>query len=73
METEACCGDVAQMVERSLSMREVRGSIPRISIFICLIFERGSVIQLNESRLITNIIFLLSKRINSLLARAQVG
>ena len=25
-------GDVAQMVERSLSMREVRGSIPRISI-----------------------------------------
>ena len=24
--------DVAQMVERSLSMREVRGSIPRISI-----------------------------------------
>jgi hypothetical protein len=31
-------GDVAQMVERSLSMREVRGSIPRISIlaYICL-------------------------------------
>ena len=27
-----CGGDVAQMVERSLSMREVRGSIPRISI-----------------------------------------
>ena len=26
-----CDGDVAQMVERSLSMREVRGSIPRIS------------------------------------------
>jgi hypothetical protein len=26
-------GDVAQMVERSLSMREVRGSIPRISMF----------------------------------------
>ena len=26
-------GDVAQMVERSLSMREERGSIPRISIF----------------------------------------
>ena len=26
-------GDVAQMVERSLSMREVRGSIPRISNF----------------------------------------
>ena len=25
------CGDVAQMVERSLSMREVRGSMPRIS------------------------------------------
>ena len=25
------CGDVAQMVERSLSMREVRGSIPCIS------------------------------------------
>ena len=27
-------GDVAQMVERSLSMREVRGSIPRISILV---------------------------------------
>ena len=25
------------MVERSLSMREVRGSIPRISIFFCFI------------------------------------
>jgi hypothetical protein len=32
-------GDVAQMVERSLSMREVRGSIPRISI----IFGFGSI------------------------------
>ena len=31
-------GDVAQMVERSLSMREVRGSIPRISIF-CSYFQ----------------------------------
>ena len=30
-------GDVAQMVERSLSMREVRGSIPRISIS-CFVF-----------------------------------
>ena len=27
-------GDVAQMVERSLSMREVRGSTPRISNFL---------------------------------------
>jgi hypothetical protein len=26
-------GDIAQMVERSLSMREVEGSIPSISIF----------------------------------------
>ena len=26
-------GDVAQMVERSLSMREVAGSIPAVSIF----------------------------------------
>ncbi len=26
-------GDIAQMVERSLSMREVSGSIPDISIF----------------------------------------
>ena len=30
-ELEDMEGDVAQMVERSLSMREVRGSIPRIS------------------------------------------
>ena len=29
-------GDVAQMVERSLCMREARGSIPRISIFFLL-------------------------------------
>ena len=27
-------GDVAQMVERSLCMREARGSIPRISIML---------------------------------------
>ena len=32
LETNQQDGDVAQMVERSLSMREVRGSIPRISI-----------------------------------------
>ena len=32
-------GDVAQMVERSLSMREVRGSIPRISISFSLFPE----------------------------------
>ena len=30
-------GDVAQMVERSLSMREVRGSMPRISKTFCRI------------------------------------
>ena len=29
-------GDVAQMVEHSLSMRGARGSIPRISIFFFL-------------------------------------
>ena len=32
-------GDVAQMVERSLSMREVRGSIPRISTPCVLLFD----------------------------------
>ncbi len=35
-------GDVAQMVERSLSMREVRGSIPCISSVmsvICFVFK----------------------------------
>ena len=30
-------GDVAQLVERSLSMREVRGSTPRISILILIL------------------------------------
>ena len=34
----AAAGDVAQMVERSLCMREARGSIPRISISSCVIF-----------------------------------
>ena len=33
-------GDVAQMVERSLSMREVRGSIPRISILYFFFFVK---------------------------------
>ena len=33
-------GDIAQMVERSLSMREVSGSIPDISIFIKSIEKR---------------------------------
>jgi hypothetical protein len=31
-------GDIAQMVERSLSMREVSGSIPDISIFAICVF-----------------------------------
>ena len=31
-------GGVAQMVERSLSMREVRGSMPLSSIFLFLVF-----------------------------------
>ena len=40
-------GDVVQMVERSLSMREVRGSMPRISISFhlrggILYFESGA-------------------------------
>ena len=32
-------GDIAQMVERSLSMREVSGSIPDISIFLFFVFK----------------------------------
>ena len=35
-------GDVAQMVERSLCMREARGSIPRISMFSFLFFYHFS-------------------------------
>ena len=31
-------GRLAQMVERSLSMREARGSIPRLSIFWSILF-----------------------------------
>ena len=38
-------GDVAQMVERSLSMREVRGSIPRISnLFLKIVIFFNSVL-----------------------------
>ena len=37
METEQH-GDVAHMVERSLCMREVRGSIPRISTSFVFVF-----------------------------------
>ena len=33
MTSNSSIGDIAQMVERSLSMREVSGSIPDISIF----------------------------------------
>ena len=33
-EGSGCNGDVAQMVERSLSMREVLGSIPSFSIVL---------------------------------------
>ena len=32
-------GDVAQMVERPLCMREVRGSIPRISTLFWILFR----------------------------------
>ena len=42
-------GDVAQMVERSLSMREVRGSIPRDSNFSK---ETGNQKELQEALLL---------------------
>ena len=35
-QVDCCVGDVAQMVERSLSMREVQGSIPCFSSAIML-------------------------------------
>ena len=38
LESHVTFGGVAQMVERSLSMREVRGSMPRTSIFGCGMF-----------------------------------
>ena len=44
-------GGVAQMVERSLSMREVRGSIPRISTSFSLYFFRISLYRLSEAKL----------------------
>jgi hypothetical protein len=37
-------GDVAQMVERSLSMREVRGSMPRFSIFFFFLGKNTSIV-----------------------------
>ena len=43
-----CDGDVAQMVERSLSMREVRGSIPRISKLIFAVFVRHTTFEKAE-------------------------
>ena len=42
-------GDVAHMVERSLCMREVRGSIPRISTFFFSSFLVNFVFVLFES------------------------
>ena len=37
---QCCHGELAQMVERSLSMREVRGSMPRFSMFSTNITKR---------------------------------
>ena len=48
------------MVERSLSMREVRGSIPRISIFLSLGFN-GNSVTLREEDLIIASFFLFVK------------
>ena len=49
-------GDVAQLVERSLSMREVRGSTPRISMFIIililiLILKLSCYFTINKTKL----------------------
>ncbi len=41
-----CQGDVAQMVERSLRMREVPGSMPSISTFSLVFFLRNAVCEL---------------------------
>ena len=43
-------GGVAQMVERSLSMREVRGSIPLSSIFPSFFFPYNSLIALQRQQ-----------------------
>ena len=60
-------GDVAQMVERSLSMREVRGSIPRISTpFSCPVLLWSPHLWLqNVSRAIKSV-WLLSKKCREL-------
>ena len=42
---EYCRGDVAQMVERSLSMREAPGSIPGISIFVLSIASYETILE----------------------------
>ena len=41
-----CVGDLAQMVERSLSMREALGSMPRFSISVFAYFAASIVGQL---------------------------
>ena len=43
------CGDVAQMVECSLSMREVWGLIPRISIFFSIFSTTLGLLELVSS------------------------
>ena len=45
LESHVTFGGVAQMVERSLSMREVRGSMPRTSIFVVLLVPYGSAVH----------------------------
>ena len=40
---DKCDGDVAQMVEHSLSMRGARGSIPRISIIAIFLGSKGLI------------------------------
>ena len=43
-------GELAQMVERSLSMREVRGSIPRFSRFCFLFFLNRMLLKMKSDR-----------------------
>ena len=45
--TQLCIGDLAQMVERSLSMREALGSMPRFSIFFCIANKRNEIVEIN--------------------------
>ena len=63
-------GELAQMVERSLSMREVRGSMPRFSMFI---FSSENTLLVYTCRMVGTLAYMFMARFSMFLFFSKDG